>query len=69
MITLGGEPVGRVKSERIMVSVDPAELQRLDEFASRNRLRSRASAVRALVRIGLEAFEKAEGRTEGGAQG
>lgn len=70
MKTIGGEPVSGTgaKTERMSIVMEPADMERIDAFANRHGFRSRGSAVRALTRIGLEAFE-AEGRTEGGAQG
>ena len=71
MKTIGGEPVmgANIKTERMSLVMELSDKARLEEFAKRNGLRSSSSALRALIRIGLEASEaaKAEGRVGGGA--
>ena len=50
--TIKGNDLAR--GERLQVMLDDAELQALDDFRFSNRMPSRASAVRELLRRGLQ---------------
>jgi hypothetical protein len=57
---------GDGRGERLQVMLSPAELSALDDFRFRIRMPSRASAVRELLRRGLQAegFISAEKRAK-----
>ena len=46
---------GRMRAERLQVMLNPEELVVLDDFRFKNRMPSRASAVRELLKRGLAA--------------
>ena len=55
-------PVQRVRGERLQIMLASDELVLVDDFRFKNRMPSRAAAVRELFRRGLaaEGFQKAE---------
>jgi hypothetical protein len=46
-------PTGRQRGERLQVMLSPDELSVLDDFRFKNRMPSRASAIREILRRGL----------------
>ena len=44
--------------ERVVVLMTRAELQPTDDFRFQHRLESRSEAIRAVIRLGLEAADK-----------
>lgn len=50
------------KTERVTILMAPAELERLDDWSFKHRIRSRGEAIRRLIEIGLEQVEKASGK-------
>lgn len=48
---MGGE---RERGERLQIMLSPEELRTLDDFRFKNRMPSRASAIREILRRGLE---------------
>lgn len=61
--TFKGNPL--LRGERLQVMLELGELRVLDDFRFRNRLPSRAAAVRELLRRGLQADGFATNREDG----
>jgi hypothetical protein len=61
--TFKGNPL--LRGERLQVMLEIGELRVLDDFRFRNRLPSRAAAVRELLRRGLQAEGFASNREDG----
>jgi len=53
-----------IRGERLQVMLSPEELAALDDFRFKNRMPTRAAAVRELLKVGLTV-----GTTEGAAAG
>ncbi len=51
-----------LKTERVQLFMSPGELRAIDDWLYQNRVRGRSEAIRQLVRLGLDASEKAAGR-------
>ncbi len=47
---------GNAREERLQIMLSPEELSAVDDFRFRNRMPSRAAAVRELFRLGLTAL-------------
>lgn len=56
-------PNDKKRTERLQVLLDDSELEALDDWRFRNRMPSRAAAIRELLRRGLNApgFEEPDG--------
>ena len=48
------------KTARVQVVMAPSEVERIDDWGFKHRIRSRSEVVRKLVLAGLAAMEKAE---------
>lgn len=48
------------KTVRVQVVMAPSEVERIDDWGFKHRIRSRSEVVRKLVLAGLAALEKAE---------
>lgn len=48
------------KSERFNMFLSPAEMERIDEWAWKNRIRSKSEAVRRLCQVALDHLEQHE---------
>ncbi len=49
-------PKGRLRETRLQIMLAPEELEAVDDFRYKNRMPSRAAAVRELFRLGLANF-------------
>lgn len=56
-------PATRERAERLQIMLSPEELSALDDFRFRNRMPSRASAIREILRRGLGAAGEQSART------
>lgn len=56
----GEEKSGEQKTERFNMFMSPSEMKEIDEWAWKNRIRSKSEAIRRLVQIGLAFDEKAD---------
>jgi hypothetical protein len=54
------------RGERLQIMLSPEELAIVDDFRFRERMPSRAAAVRELLKLGLSSVEAAGGRTPSG---
>jgi len=54
------------RGERLQIMLSPDELAVVDDFRFRERMPSRAAAVRELLKLGLAAVEAGEGRGDSG---
>lgn len=52
------------KIARVQVVMAPSEVERIDDWGFKHRIRSRSEVVRRLLLAGLEAMERAEKRAE-----
>ena len=46
------------KTERIQVVMAPSDVEAVDDWSFANRVRSRSDAIRRLVHLGIEAWNK-----------
>jgi metal-responsive CopG/Arc/MetJ family transcriptional regulator len=51
---------GRIRGDRLQIMLSPEELRALDDFRFRNRMPSRASAIREILRRGLGVIDAQE---------
>lgn len=58
-VQLSAQP--ELKTERFQIMLEKSAIDEIDDWSFRNRVRSRAEAMRLLVRLGLSATQNEKG--------